>query len=148
MQVTIERISVREKDARFWKESGVEVAENSAAGSARARPRSATGSSPLTYPEGPITEIIQFRRPVCAYGKFWFICTKQVFSPEMCEDVRRLLMSVRQRSGTIKVARKMDSKTLSTIALVGLVAMGFGMASHLVKIGYRFMGFVVYEPTR
>lgn len=66
----------------------------------------------------------------------------------MCEDVRRLLMSVRQTSGTRKVARKMDSKMLCTIALAGLVAMGFGMASHHVTIGYRFMGFAVYEPTR
>jgi 3-hydroxyisobutyrate dehydrogenase-like beta-hydroxyacid dehydrogenase len=45
-----------------------------------------------------------------------------------------------------KFTGKMSSKTSSTIAFVGLGAMGFGMASHLVKIGYRVMGFDVYEP--
>lgn len=38
MQGTLERISVREKDARSWKERRVEVAENSPAASARASP--------------------------------------------------------------------------------------------------------------
>lgn len=51
IQLTIERISVREEDARFWKGRSVEVAENSPAESARARPRSAAGRSPLTYLE-------------------------------------------------------------------------------------------------
>ena len=56
-------------------------------------------------------------------------------------------MSDRQTSRTRKLAGKTDSKTLSTIALVGLVAMGFGKASHLVTIGYRVVGLSVYEPT-
>jgi 3-hydroxyisobutyrate dehydrogenase len=37
---------------------------------------------------------------------------------------------------------------LSTVAFVGLGAMGFGMASHLVKTGYLVFGFDVHEPTR
>lgn len=35
-----------------------------------------------------------------------------------------------------------------TVAFVGLGAMGFGMASHLVKRGYQVTGFDVYEPTQ
>ncbi|KAG0650354.1 L-threonate dehydrogenase [Hyphodiscus hymeniophilus] len=42
----------------------------------------------------------------------------------------------------------MHPKPPSTVAFVGLGAMGFGMASHLVKIGYQVVGFDVYEPTR
>jgi 3-hydroxyisobutyrate dehydrogenase-like beta-hydroxyacid dehydrogenase len=38
--------------------------------------------------------------------------------------------------------------TSGTVAFVGLGAMGFGMASHLVKTGYQVTGFDVYEPTR
>ena len=33
------------------------------------------------------------------------------------------------------------------IAFIGLGAMGFGMATHLVKQGYRVTGFDVYGPT-
>lgn len=36
----------------------------------------------------------------------------------------------------------------STVAFVGLGAMGFGMASHLVNSGYQVVGFDVYEPSR
>ena len=56
-------------------------------------------------------------------------------------------MSVRQTLEQ-EIYGKMNSKISSTIAFVGLGAMGFGMASHLVKVGYRVMGFDVYEPTR
>jgi 3-hydroxyisobutyrate dehydrogenase-like beta-hydroxyacid dehydrogenase len=35
----------------------------------------------------------------------------------------------------------------STVAFAGLGAMGFGMASHLVKTGYHVVGFDVHEPT-
>jgi 3-hydroxyisobutyrate dehydrogenase len=35
----------------------------------------------------------------------------------------------------------------NTIAFAGLGAMGFGMASHLVKMGYRVVGFDIHEPT-
>lgn len=33
------------------------------------------------------------------------------------------------------------------VAFIGLGAMGFGMASHLVKIGYDVTGFDVYPPS-
>jgi 3-hydroxyisobutyrate dehydrogenase len=36
----------------------------------------------------------------------------------------------------------------NTVAFVGLGAMGFGMASHLVNSGYQVIGFDVYEPSR
>jgi 3-hydroxyisobutyrate dehydrogenase-like beta-hydroxyacid dehydrogenase len=40
----------------------------------------------------------------------------------------------------------MDSKTSDRIAFAGLGAMGFGMASHLLKVGHQVVGFDVYEP--
>lgn len=42
----------------------------------------------------------------------------------------------------------MQPAPLSTVAFVGLGAMGFGMAAHLVKTGYKVVGFDVHEPTR
>jgi 3-hydroxyisobutyrate dehydrogenase-like beta-hydroxyacid dehydrogenase len=42
----------------------------------------------------------------------------------------------------------MDSITSTTVAFAGLGAMGFGMASHLLKMGYHVIGYDVYEPTR
>jgi 3-hydroxyisobutyrate dehydrogenase-like beta-hydroxyacid dehydrogenase len=42
----------------------------------------------------------------------------------------------------------MDSITSTTVAFVGLGAMGFGMASHLLKMGHHVIGYDVYEPTR
>jgi pyrroline-5-carboxylate reductase len=37
--------------------------------------------------------------------------------------------------------------TSTKVAFVGLGAMGFGMASHLVKKGYDVIGYDVYKPT-
>lgn len=53
MQVTIERISVREKHARFWKERSVEVAENSSAESARGSPPLRCGDITADVPGRP-----------------------------------------------------------------------------------------------
>lgn len=36
----------------------------------------------------------------------------------------------------------------TTVAFIGLGAMGFGMASHLVNMGYQVNGFDIHEPTR
>ncbi len=52
-------------------------------------------------------------------------------------------MSARQTSRTREFAGNIESKTSSTIAFVGLGAMGFGKASNLVKVGYQIMGFDV-----
>lgn len=57
-------------------------------------------------------------------------------------------MSVRQTSGTRKFAGKLDSKTSSATAFVGLGAMGFDMAFKIVKIDYQVVVFDIYEPTR
>jgi len=37
--------------------------------------------------------------------------------------------------------------TSTNVAFVGLGAMGFGMATHLLKAGCRVTGYDVYEPT-
>jgi 3-hydroxyisobutyrate dehydrogenase-like beta-hydroxyacid dehydrogenase len=41
----------------------------------------------------------------------------------------------------------MASSSTFNIAFAGLGAMGFGMASHLVKEGHNVTGFDVYEPS-
>jgi 3-hydroxyisobutyrate dehydrogenase-like beta-hydroxyacid dehydrogenase len=41
----------------------------------------------------------------------------------------------------------MHSQSLSKVAFAGLGAMGFGMASHLVKIGRHVIGFDIYNPS-
>ncbi|XP_057446914.1 uncharacterized protein LOC130738779 [Lotus japonicus] len=40
-----------------------------------------------------------------------------------------------------------DSKTVRRIGFIGLGAMGFGMATHLVKSNFCVVGYDVYEPT-
>jgi 3-hydroxyisobutyrate dehydrogenase len=41
----------------------------------------------------------------------------------------------------------MHSQPSRRVAFAGLGAMGFGMASHLVKTSYHVAGFDVYEPS-
>lgn len=41
----------------------------------------------------------------------------------------------------------MGSSPTLNIGFAGLGAMGFGMATHLVKVGHNVTGFDVYEPT-
>jgi len=66
------------------------------------------------------------------------------------EDVKNQRLTFREYSTSIFLRRlpEMDSITSTTVAFVGLGAMGFGMASHLLKIGYHVIGYDVYEPTR
>jgi NAD binding domain of 6-phosphogluconate dehydrogenase len=73
-----------------------------------------------------------------------------------CEYVleRRRLKLLNNLNATLRLAivrisnGNMYPEPLSTIAFVGLGAMGFGMASHLVKKGHPVIGFDVHEPTR
>uniref|UniRef100_A0A0A9CYS1 6-phosphogluconate dehydrogenase NADP-binding domain-containing protein n=1 Tax=Arundo donax TaxID=35708 RepID=A0A0A9CYS1_ARUDO len=41
----------------------------------------------------------------------------------------------------------MESKTAKQIGFIGLGAMGFGMASHLLKSGFSVVAYDVYKPT-
>lgn len=60
---------------------------------------------------------------------------------------RVLSFLYRQHTTTYTRYRAMTlSKTLN-IAFAGLGAMGFGMASHLVKEGHNVTGYDVYEPS-
>jgi hypothetical protein len=92
----VERISVREEDARFCKKRSVEVAENSSAESARATPRSGAGMWPLTYLEVMPNQENHLVSSVWLHvmETFSFACTKYVFGLRMCEDERRPLMNV------------------------------------------------------